>query len=144
MCHGAEPNSRQRTEGQDSCSRTRNGRAGGGPVSRLSKQFTGTLQKSPNKGGWTFVVMANERRFEDHVERGELTNSTSPRTPAWDARPTRLIGVLRLRKLAVVRREHFGAPCQDVERRPRRGNALVLLDLFKGTYTTDASATSPA
>ena len=31
----------------------------GGTVrtSALSKQFTATLQKSPNKGGWTYVVM---------------------------------------------------------------------------------------
>jgi len=28
-------------------------------MSRLSKQFTATLQRSPNKGGWTFVVMPN-------------------------------------------------------------------------------------
>jgi hypothetical protein len=28
-------------------------------MSRLYKQFTATLQKSPNKGGWTFVVMPN-------------------------------------------------------------------------------------
>jgi hypothetical protein len=26
-------------------------------MSGLSKQFTATLQKSPNKGGWTYVVM---------------------------------------------------------------------------------------
>ena len=28
-------------------------------MSRLSKQFKATLQKSPNKGGWTYVVMPN-------------------------------------------------------------------------------------
>jgi hypothetical protein len=32
-------------------------------VSRLSKQFTATLQKSPNKGGWTFVVMSDSAEF---------------------------------------------------------------------------------
>ena len=32
-------------------------------MSRLSKQFTATLQKSPNKGGWTFVVMPNSAEF---------------------------------------------------------------------------------
>jgi hypothetical protein len=32
-------------------------------LSRLSKQFTATLQKSPNKGGWTFVVMPNSAEF---------------------------------------------------------------------------------
>ena len=26
-------------------------------MSRLSKQFVATLEKSPNKGGWTYVVM---------------------------------------------------------------------------------------
>ena len=26
-------------------------------MSRLTKEFTATLQKSPNKGGWTYVVM---------------------------------------------------------------------------------------
>jgi Domain of unknown function (DUF1905) len=26
-------------------------------MSRLRKEFKATLQKSPNKGGWTFVVM---------------------------------------------------------------------------------------
>ncbi len=25
-------------------------------MSRLNKQFTATLEKSPNKGGWTYVV----------------------------------------------------------------------------------------
>jgi hypothetical protein len=29
----------------------------------LRKQFTATLQKSPNPGGWTFVVMANSAEF---------------------------------------------------------------------------------
>jgi hypothetical protein len=32
-------------------------------MSRLSKQFTATLQKSPNKGGWTFVVMDSAEYF---------------------------------------------------------------------------------
>jgi hypothetical protein len=32
-------------------------------MSRLDKQFTATLQKSPNKGGWTFVVMANSAEY---------------------------------------------------------------------------------
>src|SRR5437763_16825880 len=31
-------------------------RAGGSPM-RLDKQFTAKLQKSPSKGGWTYVVM---------------------------------------------------------------------------------------
>ena len=26
-------------------------------MSTLDKQFTATLQKSPNKGGWTYVVL---------------------------------------------------------------------------------------
>ncbi len=29
----------------------------------LNKQFTTTLQKSPNKGGWTFVVMADSAGY---------------------------------------------------------------------------------
>jgi hypothetical protein len=32
-------------------------------MSTLKKQFTATLQKSPNKGGWTFVVMAGSAKF---------------------------------------------------------------------------------
>jgi len=32
-------------------------------MSRLNKQFTATLQKSPNKGGWTFVVMPGSAEF---------------------------------------------------------------------------------
>jgi hypothetical protein len=29
----------------------------------LRKQFTAKLQKSPNKGGWTFVVMPNSAEY---------------------------------------------------------------------------------
>jgi hypothetical protein len=29
----------------------------------LNKQFTATLQKSPNKGGWTYVVMPDSVEF---------------------------------------------------------------------------------
>jgi hypothetical protein len=32
-------------------------------MSALKKQFTGTLQKSPNKGGWTYVVMSNSAEY---------------------------------------------------------------------------------
>jgi hypothetical protein len=32
-------------------------------MSRLSKQFKATLQKSPNKGGWTYVVMPNSADY---------------------------------------------------------------------------------
>jgi hypothetical protein len=32
-------------------------------MSVLRKQFTATLQKSPNKGGWTFVVMPNSAEY---------------------------------------------------------------------------------
>jgi hypothetical protein len=32
-------------------------------LSTLSEQFTATLQKSPNKGGWTFVAMPNSAEF---------------------------------------------------------------------------------
>ena len=32
-------------------------------MSRLRKQFTATLQKSPSKGGWTFVVMPDSVEF---------------------------------------------------------------------------------
>jgi hypothetical protein len=38
-------------------------RKGGAALSALSKQFTATLQKSPNKAGWTFVVMPNSAEF---------------------------------------------------------------------------------
>src|SRR5687768_11205769 len=33
------------------------------PVSRLDKQFTATLQKSPSKGGWTYVVMPGSAEY---------------------------------------------------------------------------------
>jgi hypothetical protein len=32
-------------------------------MSALSKGFTATLQKSPNKGGWTYVVMPGSAEF---------------------------------------------------------------------------------
>jgi len=32
-------------------------------MSMLSKQFKSKLQKSPNKGGWTFVVMPNSAEY---------------------------------------------------------------------------------
>ena len=32
-------------------------------MSMLQEQFTATLQKSPNKGGWTFVVMPGSVEF---------------------------------------------------------------------------------
>jgi hypothetical protein len=32
-------------------------------MSRLRKQFTATLQKSPNRGGWTYVVMPNSAEY---------------------------------------------------------------------------------
>ena len=32
-------------------------------MSVLNKQFTATLQKSPNKGGWTYVVMPNSAEY---------------------------------------------------------------------------------
>jgi len=32
-------------------------------VSRLSKRFTARLQKSPNKGGWTYVVMPGSAEY---------------------------------------------------------------------------------
>jgi hypothetical protein len=32
-------------------------------MSVLRKQFTATMQKSPSKGGWTFVVMPDSAEF---------------------------------------------------------------------------------
>jgi hypothetical protein len=32
-------------------------------MGKLNKQFTATLQKSPNKGGWTFVVMPDSAEY---------------------------------------------------------------------------------
>ena len=32
-------------------------------ASTLRKRFTATLQKSPNKGGWTFVVLPGSAEF---------------------------------------------------------------------------------
>ena len=37
-------------------------------MSALNKRFTATLQKSPNKGGWTFVVLPNSAEY--FVTRG--------------------------------------------------------------------------
>jgi len=32
-------------------------------MSKLNKRFTATMQKSPNKGGWTYVVMPNSAQY---------------------------------------------------------------------------------
>lgn len=32
-------------------------------MSRLTKQFTATLRKGPNKGAWTYVVMPGSAKF---------------------------------------------------------------------------------
>ncbi|GGT61011.1 DUF1905 domain-containing protein [Actinomadura citrea] len=32
-------------------------------MTALDKEFTATLQKSPNKGGWTYVVMAGSAEY---------------------------------------------------------------------------------
>ena len=32
-------------------------------MSALKKRFTATLQKGPNKGGWTYVVMPNSAAY---------------------------------------------------------------------------------
>jgi hypothetical protein len=32
-------------------------------MSALNKQFTATLQKSPNKGGWAYVTMPNSAEY---------------------------------------------------------------------------------
>ena len=32
-------------------------------MSALNKRFTATLQKSPNKGGWTYVVMPHSAEY---------------------------------------------------------------------------------
>ena len=32
-------------------------------MSTLDKQFTATLEKSPNKGGWTYVVMPGSAEY---------------------------------------------------------------------------------
>jgi hypothetical protein len=32
-------------------------------MASLNKQFTATLEKSPDKGGWTYVVMADSAEF---------------------------------------------------------------------------------
>jgi len=36
---------------------------GGAPMIKLSKQFTAELQKSPSKGGWTYVVMPGSAEY---------------------------------------------------------------------------------
>jgi hypothetical protein len=32
-------------------------------MSKLDRQFTATLQKSPNRGGWTYVVMPDSAEY---------------------------------------------------------------------------------
>ena len=32
-------------------------------MGRLSREFTATIQKSPNKGGWSYVVMPGSAEF---------------------------------------------------------------------------------
>ena len=32
-------------------------------MSKLNKRFTATLEKSPKKGGWTYVVMRNSAEY---------------------------------------------------------------------------------
>ncbi len=32
-------------------------------MSKLDKQFTATLQRSPNRGGWTYVVMPGSAEY---------------------------------------------------------------------------------
>lgn len=32
-------------------------------MSRLDRQFTATMEKSPNQGGWTYVVMPGSAEF---------------------------------------------------------------------------------
>jgi len=32
-------------------------------MAQLDKQFTATLEQSPNKGGWTYVVMADSAEY---------------------------------------------------------------------------------
>src|SRR5436190_18121145 len=36
---------------------------GGRAMSRLNKRFSAELQKSPNKGGWTYVVMPGSAEY---------------------------------------------------------------------------------
>jgi hypothetical protein len=35
----------------------------GGPVTALNKVFQATLQKSPSRGGWTYVVMPGSAKY---------------------------------------------------------------------------------
>jgi len=44
-------------------SNDRRGRARRFGERMLNKRFTATLQKSPNQGGWTYVVMPNSVKF---------------------------------------------------------------------------------
>lgn len=39
------------------------GASTGGTMTKLNKQFTATLKKSPAKGGWTYVVMPGSAEF---------------------------------------------------------------------------------
>jgi len=43
--------------------RTLDPNPGGGPMTTLDTQFTATMQKSPNQGGWTYVVMPGSAEY---------------------------------------------------------------------------------
>jgi hypothetical protein len=57
-----EPATRVDELGRVAGSKDQNGRSKNA-MSKLNKRFTATLQKSPKKGGWTYVVMPNSARY---------------------------------------------------------------------------------
>ena len=61
-------------------------------MSTLDKQFTATLQKSPSKGGWTFVVMPGSAEYfgtrgpgEGHAAPSTATRSAARSWPSATA-----------------------------------------------------------
>ena len=65
-------------------------------MSAVSKTFRATLQKSPNKGGWTYVVMPGSAKFsEPEVAFASVGVSTVTRSRprSWRSAMARQVAV---------------------------------------------------